>query len=173
MLPFPLRVSCPIWFASLSSWNISPLNFSTDQRPFESTSISNIPAFAVVPVAAPALADTYTVLTTSLLISERISEERIFDNSVSASRPWIAFKSCASSIEYSAFSALDLAVTLCFSIENAISEKLEDPSPNSSAAVVVIAIPVTYGPGELSLRTAGLVPCIDVAPPEKSLSASL
>ena len=51
MLPFPLRVLCAIWFASLSIWKISPLNFSTDHLPLESTSRSNTPAFAVLRVA--------------------------------------------------------------------------------------------------------------------------
>ena len=46
---------------------------------------------------------------------------RMFASSDSASRPWIAFKSCANSKVYSALSALDFAVTVDFSIVNDIS----------------------------------------------------
>jgi len=47
-LPFPRRVDFAIAFASRSTWNIKPLNFSTDQRPLESTSRSNTPAVDVL-----------------------------------------------------------------------------------------------------------------------------
>ena len=46
-LPFPLRVLCAIALASRSIWKRRPLNFSTDQRPLESTSRSKVPAVAV------------------------------------------------------------------------------------------------------------------------------
>ena len=55
MLPFPRRVLWAIAFASRSIWKSRPLNFSTDQRPLESTSRSNTPllaTFAWAPVSA-------------------------------------------------------------------------------------------------------------------------
>ncbi len=55
----------------------------------------------------------------------------------------VALRSCANSIVYSAFRALDLAVTVDFSIENAISaNELPLASPRASAAAVVIPVPV-------------------------------
>ena len=51
MLPFPRRVLCAIALASLSIWNRSPLNFSTDHLPFESMSKSKLPAVAVFETA--------------------------------------------------------------------------------------------------------------------------
>ena len=138
MLPLPRRVSLAIWLASRSIWNIKPLNFSTIQRPLESVSRSNTPA-VVVPVLAPRTAVTLTVRITSRLISAKISVVKMFDNSVSASKPWIAFKSCASSIVYSAFKARDLAVTVTLSIVNAISGNALPPlSPKASAVAVDI-----------------------------------
>ena len=63
-------------------------------------------------------------------------------NSVSASKPWIAFKSCANSNEYSAFNARLSAVTVTFSIEKAICLKAAPAeSPNVSATDVGIPIP--------------------------------
>ena len=57
-LPFPLRVSCqPITFASLSIWNINPLNFSTDHLLFESVSKSKIPEVVVL-IDPPFFAET-------------------------------------------------------------------------------------------------------------------
>ena len=47
MLPFPLLVSCAITLASLSTWNIKPLIFSTDHLPFESVSKSKVPEVVV------------------------------------------------------------------------------------------------------------------------------
>ena len=140
-LPLPRLVSFAIWLASLSIWNISPLNFSTDQRPFASTSKSKIPAVAE-PDCAPGFAVAYTVRISSRLISARISVERIFASSSSASNPCTAFISCASSTEYFAFNARDLASTVSFSISNPISLNAGFPSePNSSAAWVVIPEP--------------------------------
>ena len=139
MLPFPLRVAFAIALASCSIWNIRPLNFSTDQRPFASTSRSNSPAVAV-PVA-PGLAVVWIVRTTSRLISAKISDCRMFANSDSASRPCTARRSCANSVVYSAFSARDFADTVTFSIENAISA-IVVPSPRSSAVPVSIPVPV-------------------------------
>ena len=79
--------------------------------------------------------------TTSLFISARISEERILASSVSASRPCIALRSCASSIVYSALRARVTAVTVCFSIENAISPNALVPeSPSASPCTVVIPV---------------------------------
>ena len=120
-LPLPLLVSCAILLDSLSIWNNRPLNFSTDHLPLASTSRLNVPDVAVS--AAPVLAWRFTFLTTSLLISARISLERMFASSDSASRPWIALRSCASSNVYSALSALDFAVTVYFSIVKDISAK--------------------------------------------------
>ena len=135
-LPLPRRVPFEIWLASRSTWNIRPLNFSTDQRPFESVSRSKIPA-VVVPSEAPFSAVTTIVRMTSRLISARISADRMLDSSVSASRPWMAFRSCASSSEYSAFRARDLAVTETFSIENAISgNRVVVEEPRASATEV-------------------------------------
>ena len=60
-------------------------------------------------------------------------------NSVSASKPWIALRSCASSIVYSAFNARDFAVTETFSIEKAISENaFVVASPKASPVAVDI-----------------------------------
>ena len=86
---------------------------------------------------------------------------------------------------YSAFNALDFAVTVCFSIENAISAKeLAAESPKASAVAVAIAGSAVYAPAGPSLRTAGFVsPADDVpaepgmllrlSPPENAESASL
>ena len=65
-------------------------------------------------------------------------------SSPSASSPWTALRSCANSIVYSAFKALDLAVTVDFSIEKAISPKEpspDSPTPNLSAADVARPVP--------------------------------
>ena len=168
------------------------MNFSTDHRPFASTSRSKIPALAV-PEAAPLTAVAYTVRTTSRLISDKISAESIFANSVSASRPWIALRSCANSEEYSAFNARDLAVTATFSISKAISaiglvsktgsiaavvslDTTCSAPPFASALAVVIPVPVvklpsTSPPDKLSGLPVASAPCVPV--PEKSVSASL
>ena len=95
----------------------------------------------------------------SRLISARISEERMFDNSVSASKPWIALRSCANSIVYSAFRARDPAVTETFSMLNAISGKATlEALPNASAWFVDIASPKLYAPFAALLDKAGTVP---------------
>jgi hypothetical protein len=120
------------------------------------------------------------------LISAVISVERIVDNSDSASRPWTAFKSCESSIVYSAFNALVFAVTETLSIENAIwlkcpSEVIAEPSPNFSPSAVEPGPPVAYvepdSSNALAAITApanGSVPACDVASsPECTVSASL
>ena len=115
------------------------MNFSTIHLPSESVATSNIPDTAVEDCSAPILAEVRILLITSLLISARISADRILANSPSASKPWTALRSCASSIVYSAFSALDLAVTVAFSIVKAISPKFPSPvspTPNLSAAAV-------------------------------------
>ena len=120
------------------------MNFSTDQRPLASTSRLNVPA-VVTFSCAPTVAVKLIVRTTSRLISAKISVERMLANSCSASKPWTAFKSCASSIVYSAFKARLLAVTAIFSMENAISWNwLPAPSPNASACAVVIPVPRVY-----------------------------
>ena len=75
-------------------------------------------------------------------LSKNLSRENICEFA-SAFRPWIAFRSCASSKEYSAFSALDLAVTVTFSIENAISLK-DTPAWRSSESAVSIPCPTEY-----------------------------
>ena len=92
-LPLPRRVCLAITFASRSSCTIKPLNFSTDQRPSESDVKLKIPLIAVFEVKAPIFAWPLTVRTTSRLISAMISVERMFASSVSASKPWIAFRS--------------------------------------------------------------------------------
>ena len=92
----------------------------------------------------------------------------MFASSVSASRPCIAFKSCASSIVYSAFNARVTAVTVCFSIEKAISANtlVDELSPNASPCAAVIPVAVSYVPADgLSLRTAGLVAVSVISPP--------
>ena len=109
---------------------------------------------------------------TSRLISARISVERMFASSASAFRPWIALRSCASSKEYSAFeSSVTLAVTVTFSIENAISlEMLLAPSPSPSASPVVHTLTNVVG-GAVSccgtnwVQEPGLLPdCESVVP---------
>ena len=88
----------------------------------------------------------------------------MFDNSVSASRPWIAFKSCASSSEYSAFKARDCAVTVTFSIENAICWNAVLPSePKYSAVAVGKPIPVVKAL-DASLATALVALSVAVLP---------
>ena len=130
VLPFPLRVLCAIWFASLSIWNRRPLNFSTDQRPLESTSRSNAPAVAVLSVA-PARnlvdsSDNFAVDLSKNLSGENVCEFR------SAFRPWIA----SGPVQLAYSQRLDFAVTVTFSIENAISWKwLLAPSPSAPSPV--------------------------------------
>ena len=122
MLPFPRRVLWAMRFASLSIWKIRPLE------------LLNRPATVGVNVEVECTCGSGVDLCTRLsnLVDgsdnfavdfTRISVERMFASSASAFRPWIALRSCASSNEYSAFSALDFAVTVTFSIENAISLK--------------------------------------------------
>ena len=122
------------------------LKRSTDHRPswsLDPADRSSVPA--AVLFAPPCLAMVYTVRTISLLISARISVERMLASSVSASSPCTARRSCANSIEYSPFSARVFASTDILSILNAISAiwpacvprpvealALADPSPADS-----------------------------------------
>ena len=68
---------------------------------------------------------------------------------------------------YSAFIARVTAVTVCFSILNAISENALVPlSPNASPCTAVIPVADVYVPAEgLSLRTAGFVSVEPISPP--------
>jgi len=59
---------------------IRPLNFSTIHLPSESVATSKIPDTAVELCVAPILAFVRIVLTTSLLISAKISADKIFAN---------------------------------------------------------------------------------------------
>ena len=123
----------------------------------------------------------------------------MFANSASAFNPWIALRSWASSKLYSAFSALDLAVTVTFSILNAIWLKASLPVPSSdSASPVGIPWPTVYcavlvAAVPTGLSAAGFVPAWVTVPkptfisekslvnvvsepasvPEKAVSASL
>ena len=67
---------------------------------------------------------------------------------------------------YSALRALVTAVTVCFSIENAISANAFVPeSPNASPCTVVIPVAEVYVPAGLSFSTAGLVSVAPISPP--------
>ena len=141
-LPLPRRVVSAILLASVSIWNIKLLNFSTAQRPSASVLRSNV---SVVPGVAlplkPTTALALIVLITSRLISARISVERMLASSDSASKLWIAFRSCASSIVYSALRPRVLASTTAFSIVKPMSPKAAPVPPRTSPAPVETPVP--------------------------------
>ena len=137
MLPLPLRVRCAIALASLSIWKIRPLNFSTLQRPLESTSRSKVPGLATF-AAAPGPSnvidgtDDFAVDFRKDFGGKNVSKFCFSIQTVDCLEVLGEFQGVF------CLQSLLLAVTVTFSIENAISLNAPAPSPRSSASSVRI-----------------------------------